>query len=276
MKIFCLKKILINHFAGSGSKKMEMPRGQKACNGGQGSQPLEDLRILLVEDGIDNQVLIKTILKNSGAEVCLAENGKIAIEKASMEQFDIILMDMQMPEMDGYEATRLLRSEGFEKPILALTANTSQDDQDSSINAGCNDVMTKPVRKQKLIDAVYNYAVGNGTGSVEGVESDFADDPDLAEVIEDFVSGLDSQLKEMRAALNNSCFDELKRMAHQLKGAGGSYGYQGITEASRGLEDAAKAQDHEASKLALSELGKICGAVVRGRRGVLSSKGALK
>ncbi len=89
----------------------------------QESENLSGVRILVAEDSIDNQELIGIMLSKAGAKVVFAENGRIAVDKAQSEFFDVILMDMNMPEMDGYEATCLLRSRGYDRPILALTAN---------------------------------------------------------------------------------------------------------------------------------------------------------
>lgn len=108
--------------------------------------------ILLAEDGIDNQKLISFLLKKSGAKVTLAENGKIAVRLALEaiergEPFDVILMDMQMPELDGYAATKLLRSKGFLYPIIALTAHTMSGAREECLAAGCNNYATKPIKR---------------------------------------------------------------------------------------------------------------------------------
>jgi len=122
------------------------------------SQPLAGLRILLAEDGPDNQRLISFILKKAGATVDLAENGRIAADKALGEQFDIILMDMQMPELDGYSAASLLRTKKYAGPIIALTAHAMAEDRARCIQAGCDDYATKPVDKAKLIATITKHA----------------------------------------------------------------------------------------------------------------------
>jgi len=117
-------------------------------------QPLRG-RVLLVEDGPDNQRLIGTILEKAGAEVQVAENGQLgceAVADARGKPFDVILMDMQMPVMNGFEATRKLRCEGYAGPIIALTAHATPQDRQMCLEAGCNQHVAKPLRRNELLE----------------------------------------------------------------------------------------------------------------------------
>jgi Amt family ammonium transporter len=119
---------------------------------------LEGIEVLLVEDGLDNQRLIQAVLVKAGATVKAVENGRMAVDEARNQTFDVILMDMNMPVMDGYEATSVLRDQGYPGPILALTANAMKEDRERCCLAGCDDYLTKPIDRALLIQAVKQYA----------------------------------------------------------------------------------------------------------------------
>ncbi len=113
--------------------------------------PLAGLKILVVDDAADNQYLFGLILRKNGALVSQAVNGLEGVRKALAEDFDLILMDMQMPVLDGYSATAQLRAKNYQKPIFALTALTSREDLNACIKAGCTQVLQKPLKPSLLI-----------------------------------------------------------------------------------------------------------------------------
>jgi CheY-like chemotaxis protein/HPt (histidine-containing phosphotransfer) domain-containing protein len=215
-------------------------------------------RILLAEDGPDNQRLISTHLITAGAEVVVAENGRMAVDLARSQPFDLILMDMQMPELDGYAAARELRGYGYELPIIALTAHAIADDRQRCLDAGCSGYLTKPIEKNTLLAAVANSLasrelndaepffsatplVPSTTGSF--LKSSFADDPDMKEAIEEFVATLPKRMAGLKELLNEKKFSELRRAVHQLKGAGGGYGYDRVTQLATEVERALEQED---------------------------------
>ena len=113
-----------------------------------------DTRILVVEDTRANQALIRVVLERMGVEVVLAEHGQEALDCLEREHVDLVLMDMQMPVMNGYDATRQLRRKGHTLPIIALTANAMKGDDQKCRQAGCDDYLSKPIDRQKLIAAL--------------------------------------------------------------------------------------------------------------------------
>jgi signal transduction histidine kinase/DNA-binding NarL/FixJ family response regulator/HPt (histidine-containing phosphotransfer) domain-containing protein len=248
---------------------------------------LDGGRVLLAEDGLDNQRLISSHLRRAGADVTIAENGRIAVDLVRKEPYDVIIMDMQMPELDGYGAASELRRRGFTQPIIALTAHAMPEDRDRCLRAGCTDYLTKPIDKQVLLSTVRDYLAKSRGGAAatageapqaapaapkpepvipapvpaaaaeptvpaparaarpadaaDALISQFRDDPDMAAVIEEFVNGLPAQVARIRDLVGGRNLGELRRTVHQLKGAGGGYGFPQITEFALKAENELKA-----------------------------------
>ena len=245
------------------------------------------IRILLAEDNAANQkVALRILDRKLGYRADAVANGREVLEALARADYDLVLMDCQMPEMDGFQATRAIRDESSSVrnhriPIIAMTAGVMKGDREKCLAAGMDDYVPKPVKPDQLAEAIERSLGREGqqppapvsqadapqvpastVDPREPIFSEFADDPDMADMIDGFVAGLPARLKAMREALAGNHCEELQRLAHQLKGAGGSYGYPSLTDAASILEDAAKARDLEAANLALSELGALCRAVV--------------
>jgi CheY-like chemotaxis protein len=121
-------------------------------SGREKQEDLKGLRVLLVEDSPDNQMLVSMYLRKTGAILSKAENGLKGVEMALAENPDVVLMDIQMPVMDGHEATKSLRTQGFAKPIVALTAHAMKEERDRCFASGCTDYLTKPLERDRLIN----------------------------------------------------------------------------------------------------------------------------
>jgi signal transduction histidine kinase/CheY-like chemotaxis protein/HPt (histidine-containing phosphotransfer) domain-containing protein len=197
-------------------------------------------RILLAEDGVDNRQLLAKYLTSAGAEVTTAEDGKIAVEKTieameTRKPFDLILMDMRMPELDGYGATAKLRGRGFRGPIVALTAHAMAEDREKCIRSGCTDYLTKPVRKMALLEMARRYL--NGSPKTVSVIPSFPGihvdpetlDPEVREFLPAFLDNLPRQVTQLKRTLDAQNIDALGDVVHQLKGSGGLYGFDPIT-----------------------------------------------
>ena len=125
----------------------------------------QSLSILLVEDSKDNRLLIQSYLKKMPYWVDVAENGEIAVDRFTSKYYDLVLMDMQMPVMDGYTATRMIRDWEQKQAvaptqIVALTAHALKEDEQKSLDAGCNGHLTKPIKKTALLEAIREHTKG--------------------------------------------------------------------------------------------------------------------
>ncbi|MES2801215.1 MAG: response regulator [Bdellovibrionota bacterium] len=118
---------------------------------------LTDFKILLIEDSFENQLLVKTFLEMAGAQVGVASDGQEGLAMASTGNYELIIMDIQMPIMDGYTATSILRDKGYNKPIIAFTAHAFQEEKEKCLQIGFTDFLTKPIKKNDLLFCVSKY-----------------------------------------------------------------------------------------------------------------------
>jgi CheY-like chemotaxis protein/HPt (histidine-containing phosphotransfer) domain-containing protein len=227
-------------------------------------------RLLLAEDVPDNQKLISHYLRKAGATVELAENGRVACEMvlaaaAQGHPFDAVLMDIQMPEVNGYAATTRLRKAGYARPVIALTAHAMPSDREKCLAAGCDDFLTKPISPEILIEKLRQY-LGGGTAAPritapcdlelvtgEDVESmrakeempaalfsTLGGDPEVLALLETFIERLPQRIAGMETSLARGDMTALASQAHQLKGTAGGYGFPLLSEAAARLEATVK------------------------------------
>jgi CheY-like chemotaxis protein/HPt (histidine-containing phosphotransfer) domain-containing protein/two-component sensor histidine kinase len=208
-------------------------------------------RILFAEDGLDNQRLISTHLRKAGAQVTIAPNGQVALQLMTSERFDLVLMDMQMPVLDGYGAASKLRQRGYKQPIIALTAHAMADDRAKCLQAGCTDYLTKPIDRDKLLRTVASYLKditpepdsesqpagapvappASTPQSASGAhQSIYESDPQMKELIEGYIQRLPVEVAKLTELMQTDEIESLRRVVHQLKGSGGGYGFAQLTE----------------------------------------------
>jgi PAS domain S-box-containing protein len=213
-------------------------------------------RILLVEDGADNQRLLRMQLSSAGASVVSALDGQMAVDLATAQPFDLILMDMQMPVMDGYAATIELRRRGLTMPIIALTAYAMAEDRAKCLASGCNAYLSKPVDEETLLAAVNEYlgkwvpnggaistpppGVDHGSGLIK---SSLAGDPRMMKIIPVYVERLPGKVHEILKLLENQDLIALQRVIHDIVGTAGGYGFAPISPPARRAEQAIRAGD---------------------------------
>ncbi len=240
--------------------------------------PLRPLRVLLVEDGDINRRLIHLVLKRHHCEVVDAENGQVGVDLALNREFDVILMDMQMPIKDGYTATSELRNHGVEIPIMALTAHAMSGDEERCLQAGCTSYLTKPIDEhrliQKLAEITYSSikdpvavetsppAAAPPTSDVESLQCDLPlDDLEFRSIIEEFAVRLGQRLDEAREFARHKDWKALAQFAHWLKGSGGTVGFHQLTAPASQLERMAKAEAGDQVELSLRELALLLGRI---------------
>jgi signal transduction histidine kinase/DNA-binding response OmpR family regulator len=225
-------------------------------------------QVLVVDDGVENRELVKLVLEQAGLCVTTAENGQTAVEKASSTRFDLILMDIQMPVMDGYSAIRLLRNQGINIPVIAFTAHAMKEFEQDCLAAGFSGYLTKPVDIDELLQRLTQLLGGKHLqtsageavakqqhneiqpqGSLSSAEpallSRLAGHPRFSAIIEKFVVRLQEQVVVMQKARDDKNFDELARLAHWLKGAGGTVGFDVLVEPAQELEAFAKSASED-------------------------------
>ena len=224
---------------------------------------LPALQILLVEDSPDNRTITVAYLKDTPYRVEIAENGAVAYTKFTAGHFDLVLMDRQMPVMDGLTATRAIReweraNRRLPTPIVALTASALKGDQEQCMAAGCTAYLTKPIKQEVLLQAIREHSlVAASSAKVDASRKDAIlvhANPKIADLIPEFLQNRRRDVNAMLDALERGDFATVESLGHGMKGAGGSWGFQAITDIGAALEQAAKSADSDASHKWVGEL----------------------
>ncbi len=245
-------------------------------------------RVLVVDDGNENRELISLVLAEQGLWVEEAENGQVALDKVAAGGFDLILMDMYMPVMDGYTAVRALRERGVTTPIVAFSANAMKGYEQEVLAVGCDASLTKPVDIDLLLRCVAGLlggerladgppaapvlmpvsvpaplAAASGTeAGADPIHSRFAEHPRLSPIVAKFASRLRERLAQARQSHAQADFDELGSFGHWLAGSAGMMGYDGLTAPAREVEALATTGDLHGLEVALSGLDVLCDRLV--------------
>jgi two-component system sensor kinase len=231
---------------------------------------LDGLSALVVDDSETNRELLRIVLGEAGATIETSENGQQALDRLQQENsIDVVLMDMQMPILDGYTATERLRQLGFDRPIIALTANSMMGDEERCLAAGCNDYVSKPIDFDKLLEKLSRIRPAESSrndgrpeplpfhpnlpqGSVGTMEThdppelemsctlDFPAEEPFRSLSQKFIEKIRARLPELDRAVEEQDFSLIGQMAHWIKGTGGTVGLPQLSEISLQIEEAVK------------------------------------
>lgn len=241
----------------------------------------QHVRVLLVEDNDINRLYAKSILQSWKCITEIAENGLIAIEKLKSNTYDVILMDVQMPVMDGYEATKAIRmmpKPVGETPIVALTANATKIDVDRCLSAGMNDYLSKPFTPEDLYRLLFEKLriVPHSTSEIQGHRSNKQYDLEylknmsgnnrefMNEMLQTFIQSIPNSLKEMEEALRLADFARLARVTHQIKPSMTLLGINHLKDSAIQIEERAKKSKAPSLELQLNvmEFTQTCREII--------------
>jgi CheY-like chemotaxis protein len=234
-------------------------------------------QVLVVDDSDVNRELVRVLLKRNGIRVLEARNGEECVLRAQHEHFDAILMDMQMPVMDGYTATRLLRERDKRVPIIAMTAHAMAGFENEILAIGCTGYLAKPLALEKLLSTLAG-VLGGRRSSLQpfkdvneqpiykdkGRSSDlaplvsrWADDAELHSAARIFVKQVPAKLGDIRRAWRARDFGTLALVAHWLKGSGGTAGFPDFTAPAKLLEELAKSRTADQIEHVIAQLEQL-------------------
>lgn len=204
------------------------------------------IRILLADDNDDNVYVIRAYLRQPGILLDVAKNGQEALEAFKRGQYDVVLMDIEMPIMDGYAATRAIREWEIaagrtSAPVLALTAYALKGEVQKTISAGCTAHLTKPVKRPLLIDCIYQQTLQvTREMAAETAAGQFDVEEEMNALKPAYLRGIRGNIDAIREAISREDYALAGKLGHQMAGSGGAYGFPEITRLGKALEKAGK------------------------------------
>ncbi|MEP1384160.1 MAG: ATP-binding protein [Paraglaciecola sp.] len=212
-------------------------------------------RVLAVDDNQDNRDLVSYLISKTALDLTLAEDGKQALTFAENQTFDLILMDMQMPVLDGLQTTAMLKRNGFEGPIVMLTANVDVGSKQQVFNAGATEHFAKPIDNQKFYELLNKYL------GIEGIsEKTIAPEAQLSEfdkLVDKYRMSFKEKLADINAALAKQDWELLKGLMHKIKGSAGSYGFQKVSDLAVLVEQKIELHELQEAEQYILEMGTL-------------------
>ena len=231
-------------------------------------------QVLLVEDNLVNQMVARRMLQQFGCDVTAAVDGREAVQMALDNAFDVVLMDCQLPEMDGYEATQVIRAGEAERvPIIALTAHAVAGERERCLAAGMDDFLSKPLRREALVTALQRWLPLDAAAvehqpqaALEGLDPEMIDQlwtldagrPGFfRDLVASFASTCDELIESLPMAVTRQEDDVVARSAHRLKGTAANFGATRLSACCASLEDAAKEGRWDAAEPLVAEIAEL-------------------
>jgi len=215
-------------------------------------------RVLLAEDNPDNQKLISMFINKTGADVTIVNNGEEAVKKALLNNYDLILMDMQMPVLDGLEAVKKLRYSGYLKPIVMLTANVVEKNRQICLEAGADDFLSKPIETSMFFRVLNKYLFKSSVDIVAENQKALMESDSYKKIAKEFIAHIPTQIDLLQKAIEREDWAEIEKVSHSLKGMGGSFGYARITELAGEVNTKSNEKQADITRKAISELADYC------------------
>jgi CheY-like chemotaxis protein len=190
------------------------------------------------------------LLRKAGAEPVLVEDGQEAIDAALHDPFDLILLDVQMPNVDGLSAARAMRKAGIRTPIVSLSAGAMTSDVLKAIEAGCSMHLAKPFSRESFDEMLHKFLGASPQEELPAsvvVSKKLSDDAEMNELLLEFIDTLTPRLHELRAAWQTGDWKKVEALAHKLRGSAGLYGYPTLSGLGETLEQQAKGEAPEAA-----------------------------
>lgn len=187
------------------------------------------IRVLLADDDPFQHQIVAGLLRSRAIQLTCVEDGRQAIAKATAESWDVVLMDIEMPVLDGLTAVRELRKQGFARPIVAVTASSAPNLRNECLSAGCTDLVSKPFSRDGLVRVVASF-------KTEPLISSLAHEQDMGELIDTFVGDLSERVSQLESAFGNAELGRIGKISRQLKAHAGACGFEIITDLAAELE----------------------------------------
>ena len=251
----------------------EIPGDEPVARKTTSEQPTLAGRVLFADDALDNRRLVDHLLRKAGINPVLVEDGQQAITAALAQNFDLILLDVQMPHVDGLTAARTLRQAGIRTPIVSLSAGAFTSDVLKAIEAGCSMHLAKPFTRESFFDMLKRFLQPEEESSSNTnivVSTKLSDDAEMNQLLLDFIDSVGPRVNDLVKVCADRDWAAIEARAHKLRGSAGLYGYAELSGVAERIETAAKQRTEDLGSLT-TELRALCDRIVAGRHRTASS-----